>query len=126
MSNQSLGPMLLIVDDDDMVRETIQRMLFQLGYQTIAASSGEEALEIYESSQVPIGAVILDVTMPGLSGIQTFNRLKEIDSRVRVIIATGDPFSPAVAELEAQGVTYVIAKPFRAEELARAIQQALS
>ena len=126
MSNQELGPTLLIVDDDDMVREAIQRMLLQLGYQTIAASSGEEALEIYESSQTPIGAVILDVTMPGLSGIQTFHRLREIDTQVRVIVSTGDPYSPAVAEIEAQNLTNVIAKPFQAEELARAIQQALS
>ncbi len=126
MSNQELGPTLLIVDDDDMVRETIQRMLFQLGYQTIAASSGEEALEIYGSSQTPIAAVILDITMPGLSGIQPFHQLREIDSQVRVIVSTSDPQNPAVAEIEAQGVTYVIAKPFQSEELGRAIQQALS
>ncbi|MCH7606335.1 MAG: response regulator [Chloroflexi bacterium] len=126
MSNQELGPTLLIVEDDDMVREAIQRMLFHLGYQTIAASSGEAALEIFESSQTPIAAVILDMTMPGLSGIQTFYRLREIDTEVRVIVSTGDPYSPAVEELEAHRLTYVIAKPFQAEELARAIQQALS
>ena len=126
MSNQEPGPTLLIVDDDDMVRTAIQRMLFRLGYQTMAASSGEEALEIYESSQTPIAAVILDITMPGLSGIQTFHRLREIDSQVRVILATADPLNPAIAEIQAQGVTYVIAKPFQSEELARVILQALS
>jgi len=126
MSNQELGPTLLIVEDDDMVREAIQRMLFHLGCQTIAASSGEAALEIFENSQTPIAAVILDITMPGLSGIQTFHRLREIDNQVRVIVSTGDPYSPAVAEIEAQRLTCVIAKPFQAEELARAMQQALS
>ncbi len=126
MSNQELGPTLLIVDDDDMVRATIERMLFNLGYETITASGGQEALEIYQSSQTPIAAVILDITMPGLSGIQTFHRLREIDSQVRVIVSTGDPFSPAVAEIEAQRLTYVIAKPFQVEELGRVIQQALS
>ena len=126
MSNQELGPTLLIVDDDDMVRAAIESMLFHLGYQTIAASSGEQALEIYESPPEPIAAVILDMTMPGISGIQTFHRLREIDSGVRVIVATGDPLNPAIAEIEAQGVTYVIAKPFRPEELARVIQEAIS
>ena len=121
----SQGPFLLVVDDDDMVRMTIQRMLAHLGYDTIPAASGEEALTIYESSRDVIFAVILDVTMPGLGGVETFHRLRAMDSQVKIIIASGDPRSPAVREIEGFGVSYVMAKPFHTEDLSRAVQSVL-
>ena len=119
------APILLVVDDDDMVRLAIQRMLEHLGYGAIAAASGEEALEIYERSGAEIAAIILDVTMPGLGGIETFRRLQAMDSEVRVIVTSGDPLNPAIRELEVEEISYLIAKPFHTEHLARAIQHTI-
>ena len=116
---------MLVVDDDDMVRLAIQRMLEHLGYRVIAAARGEEALDIYEQSRGEIAAIILDITMPGLGGVETFRRLRAMDSQVRVIVTSGDPLNPAIRELETQGISYLIAKPFHTEQLARAVQQTL-
>ena len=116
---------MLVVDDDDIVRMTIQRPLAHLGYDTIPATGGEEALTIYETSSDVICAVILDVTMPGFGGVATFHRLRAMDSQVKIIIASGDARSPAVREIEGLGVSYVIAKPFHTEELSRAVQNVL-
>ena len=109
------GPVLLLVDDDDMVRLAIQRMIEHLGYGSIAVASGEEALEVYEQCSAEIAAIILDITMPGLGGIETFRRLRAMDSQVRVIVTSGDPLNPAARDLEAEGVSYPIAKPFNIE-----------
>ncbi len=122
---EASGSFLLVVDDDDMVRMTIQRMLAHLGYDTIPATSGEEALALYEASRNAISAVILDVTMPGLGGLETFRRLRTINSRVKIILASGDPWSPAVREIESLGISSLIAKPFHTEELSRAVQRGL-
>ena len=124
-SHQASGSTFLVVDDDDMVRLAIQRMLEHLGYCPIAAASGEEALDIYERSRAEIAAIILDITMPGLGGIETFRRLRAMDSQVKVIITSGDPLNPGIRDLEAQGISYLLAKPFHTEQLARAIHQTI-
>ncbi len=115
---------MLVVDDDDMVRLTIQKMLDHLGYKTIPASSGEE-YTLYEASQDGISAVILDVTMQGIGGLETSRRLKAMNSQVRIILASGDPGSLAVQELEQLGISCLIDKPFRTEELSRAVHKGL-
>ena len=123
--SQGSRPRLLVVDDDDMVRLAIERMLAHLGYRSLVAASGEEALVIYKQSGADIAAVILDITMPGLGGIETFRRLRQFDSRVKIIVSTSDPLNPTIRQIEAQGISYMIPKPFHAEQLARAIQQTL-
>ena len=119
------GPVLLVVDDDDMVRLAIQRMLSHLGYESLAVASGEEALSVYEQSGADVAAVILDITMPGLGGIETFHRLREMDSQVKIIVSSGEPLNPAIRDIEAQGISFMLAKPFHADQLARAVQQTL-
>ena len=119
------GPTLLVVDDDDMVRLAIQRMLDHLGYQSLVADSGEEALAVYEQSGADVAAVILDITMPGLGGVKTFRRLREMDSQVKIIVSSGDPLNPEIRDIEAQAISFMLAKPFNADQLARAIQQTL-
>ncbi len=124
-SRKTQCPIVLVVDDDDMVRLTIQKMLAHLGYDTIPATSGEEALTLFEASREVISAVILDVTMPGLGGVGTFHGLRAIDTQVKIIIASGDMGSPAVKELRGSGISYLLSKPFPTEELSRAVQCAL-
>jgi len=115
-------PKLLIVDDDDMVRLAIERMLAHLGYDSITAASGEEALTIYEELGESIQTVILDITMPGLGGVETFHRLRLINDQIKVIIISGDTQSEAVREIQREGISSVIAKPFHTEHLSRALQ----
>ena len=116
---------LLVVDDDDTVRLTIERKLAHLGYSTIPATSGEEALKIFEDSREVISAVILDVTMPDLGGVETFNRLRAIDPQVKIIVASGDLRSPEVRELRGLGASHILGKPFGVEESSIEVQRAL-
>ena len=124
-AEDSPGSFLLVVDDDDMVRMATQRMLAHLGYDSIPAPSGEEALTLYEASRDVISAVILDVIMPGIGGLETFRRLRAMNSQVKIILVTGDPGSRAVREIEELGVSYLIGKPFQIEELSQAVLRAL-
>ncbi len=64
--------------------------------------------------------------MPGLSGLETLRLLREIDSRVRVVVYTGDPLAPGLQELEPQAVSTALSNPFRIEQLAQAMEQALA
>ena len=116
---------MLVVDDDEMVRLAIQRILDHLGYRSIVVGSGEEALAIYEQSGSEIAAVILDITMPGLGGIETFRRLRRMNSQVKIIVCSGDPLTPASRDLESEGMSYLITKPFQGEDLAQAIQHTI-
>lgn len=116
-------PKLLIVDDEDMVRLAVERILAHLGYDSVTAASGEEALTIYEELGDSIQTVILDITMPGLGGIETFRRLRVINDQIKVIIISGDTQSAAIREIQREGISYVIPKPFHTEHLSRALQQ---
>ena len=64
--------------------------------------------------------------MPGAGGIETLLRLRQIDSQVKVIVSSGDPLNLAIREIEAYGISFIIPKPFRTEQLDRAIQQTLT
>ncbi|MBU0515411.1 MAG: response regulator, partial [Proteobacteria bacterium] len=80
---------ILLVDDERPILEIGEEILGQYGYSILTASSGEEALEIYEREGPRIDLVILDLSMPGMGGHKCLKELRSVDSRVRVIIATG-------------------------------------
>ncbi len=83
---------LLVVDDETMLRDILKNFLVQEGYEVVSAADGEEALNICSRPGAKIDAVILDMTLPGIDGMETFDRLKEIDDQMKVVIATGDPY----------------------------------
>jgi PAS domain S-box-containing protein len=85
------GPagLVLLVDDDDMLRDMAQRMLESLGYDSILASDGIEALEIFGQHQEKIGCVILDLTMPKMGGWETLEALRNLRPYLPVILASG-------------------------------------
>ncbi len=117
---------LLVVDDEAMLRDMLKNFLVQEGYEVVAAADGEEALKICSRPGAEIDAVILDMTLPGIDGVETFDRLKEIDDRMRVVIATGDPYRQAVHDLMRRGAAGMLSKPFRPQHLSEVIKQVLA
>lgn len=117
--------LLLVDDDDDMVRRMLQELLKGLGYDVTPVASGEEALAAYQRSPEEVSAVILDMSLPGMGGSDTFRSLKELDNQAKVIIATGDPHQQAVHDVMAQGACGIVSKPFHTEHLAAVIKQVL-
>ncbi len=117
---------LLVVDDEAMLRDILKNFLVQEGYEVVAAADGEEALNICSQPGAHIDAVILDMTLPGIDGMETFDRLKEINAQMKVIIATGDPYRQSVHDLMRRGAAGMLSKPFRPQHLCEVIKQVLA
>ncbi|MBN2444537.1 MAG: response regulator [Spirochaetales bacterium] len=121
---------LLIMDDDDIVRTTIQKMLMELGYEVDSAPNGHEALELYTRSlveKVKYDAVILDLIVPGsMGGEETLTNLKEIDPEVKAIVCSGYSENNVLSGYREYGFCGMVRKPFRIEELSRVIRNVLN
>jgi CheY-like chemotaxis protein len=113
---------ILIVDDEDGVRRVAERMLARLGYATISAASGEEAIAIYTAGTQAIDLVIADISMPGMSGIECFHALRAFDPDVRVVLSSG--FEKQQSDLP--GLTGFIGKPYQLQELRTLISSILA
>ncbi len=118
------GERILVVDDEEILRKIACEMLNLLGYQTISAASGEEALEVLHSTGVDL--VLLDMQMdPGISGKETYSRIKKINPAQKALIATGYSTSIDVEETIQSGAAGLIKKPYNINGLGEAISRAL-
>ena len=80
---------VLIVDDETLVLDVVSRMLNHLGYQTLRAESGKDAIEIFSKNCDQLGLVILDMVLLDMEGIEVFEKLKKIDREIKVILSSG-------------------------------------
>ena len=118
---------ILIVDDEPHVRAVLERMLKMQGYEVLVAADGIEAIDIYRSHPDPIGLVILDLTMPGLSGEETWTHLRAFDPAVRVLFSSGYSEENAAFRFgEPDSRASFIHKPYRREKLMEMIHELLA
>jgi two-component system, cell cycle sensor histidine kinase and response regulator CckA len=117
---------LLLVDDEDSIRNVGQRILGQLGYQVQAAASGAQALEIYRQARPGIDLVILDIIMPSMDGRETFERLKELDPEVKVLVTSGYSLDGEAQKMLDAGALGFIQKPYRIDALSQKIAEILA
>jgi two-component system, cell cycle sensor histidine kinase and response regulator CckA len=117
---------LLLVDDEDSIRTVGQRILGQLGYQVQAAASGVQALEIYRQYRPGIDLVILDIVMPSMGGRETFERLKEVDPGVKVLVTSGYSLDGEAQKMLDAGALGFIQKPYRIDALSQKIAEILA
>ncbi len=115
----------LVVDDQEDVREVIQRMLVSLGFEVLAAANGHEALERMQAHGPAIRLLVLDITMPGMGGEQTLRHLRERIPEVPVVLVSGHAESEVRARFAALGVTAVLQKPFTLRVLSEQLQALL-
>ncbi len=117
---------VLLVEDETEVLHTHKTMLESLGYHTLTAQSGEEALQIYRARAAEIDLVLTDVVMPGLDGIHLFQALKQENPHIAVAIITGYPLLETEEEtLFQQGLAHWAQKPLTLAQLAHVVTQAL-
>ena len=116
---------VLLVDDDLIVREAVCQLIAYLGYEPLAAADGAAGLELFRANRDRIGAVMLDVVMPGMSGEEVFRGLRRIDPNVRVLIVSGYPTEGACTRLRDAGARGFLAKPFQLQQLAAALDAVL-
>ncbi len=104
---------ILVIDDDPEFREFLLDLLLENGFQVLEACDGESACSIFNRHFRKINLVTLDLDMPGISGEQTYYRLKAVNPAIKIIIVSG---APRYQRFNPSGVPRV-AKPFKADHL---------
>ena len=116
---------ILVIDDEEAVREVACLILEELGYSVLEADGGLNGLQLYAENSERIELVILDLSMPGMDGAETLHELRSIDPDVRVLLSSGYSEDNTIAQLTGSGETAFLQKPYTIEDLTHAIQKAL-
>jgi two-component system chemotaxis response regulator CheY len=115
---------ILVVDDSALSRRTMRRILETAGYSVVEADEGMAALELYFIEKPK--AVLLDLVMKGMYGLDVLSKLREMDHDARVVIASADIQSSTRTMAEQAGACAVINKPLVAAEVIEALEKALA
>ena len=116
---------VLLVDDEEIVREGTKRMLKKIGCRVTTVDNGNRAVEFYKESADEIDVIILDQCMPGLSGMEVLKTLRSLGVKLPVIISSGFSLEADVKEMMADGAVVFLQKPYRIEELAEKLNTVL-
>jgi|GEM_PF-1954711 len=121
---------ILVLEDEPAIQTVMEKMLKKLGYESAIAPIGQEVLHLYAQARQhdhPFDAVILDLTIPGgMGGLETCQRLREMDPQVKAIVSSGYADDPVLADYRSYGFSGVIAKPYRLLDLSKVLHQVLS
>lgn len=116
---------VLVVDDEEIVRKTAEMMLQEMGFRTLAAQDGVEAVEVYHRHGREIALVLLDMTMPRMGGRACFAKLREMDPEVRVVLSSGYNEQDATNTFADKDLAGFVQKPYRVETLRAKLREAL-
>jgi two-component system cell cycle sensor histidine kinase/response regulator CckA len=116
---------ILVVEDDDAMREALVEMLKLMNYSALCARDGKEALEIFEG-EPSIDMVLSDLVMPEMGGVALYGVLKEKYPDVKMVVMTGYPLAEKGKDLLEQGIVAWLQKPLDSDTLARTLQRVLS
>ena len=122
-SGKNIVPKVLVVDDEVGFRELMAYELETRGYQVVGAANGEEAVRLAQGKDIDV--VVSDVTMPKRGGLDTLKALKDVDSKIEVIMMTGYATLENAVESMKRGAYDFITKPFKIDHLTRLIERAL-
>jgi two-component system cell cycle sensor histidine kinase/response regulator CckA len=117
-------PLILLVDDDPLIRGLGQELLEHLGYRVETAGDGSEALEKFQGRE-RVDLVVLDYCLPGQNGCEVLKGFKTLDKGARVLVASGFLSSQDMASLKEEGAMGLINKPYRLTELQHRIKAVL-
>jgi CheY-like chemotaxis protein len=116
---------VLLVDDEDMIIEVAEQLLEHLGYRVLMAGSGKEAIKIYQEKSQHIDMVILDMVMPEMGGGETYDALKMLNSKVKVLLSSGYSIDGQATEILGRGCNGFIQKPFKVEAFSQKLREIL-
>ena len=116
---------ILIIDDEEVIRQVADDILSSYGYRVLLAADGEEGVAIYGRQAECIDMVILDMIMPKQGGRETFLKLKKINPEVQVLFSTGYSQNEKVNEIMSLGVSGFIQKPYQVRELLAKVREIL-
>ena len=121
-SMQRLQGCVLVIEDEPDVREVVSDMLNDIGVKTIAAASGEEGIEFFEAHPGEVNLVLLDLSMPGMGGKETFRRLKAMQPGLKIILSSGYSHHEVREDFHQLVLDGFIQKPYRYESLEELVQ----
>ena len=116
---------ILLVDDEKMVLEVNKELLESMGYLVYGVGSGQEAIAVYREKEKEIDLVILDMIMPGMSGGETFDRLREINPEIKVLLSSGYSITGKAQAIMDRGCNGFLQKPFQIEKFSRKVREML-
>lgn len=116
---------ILLVDDEQMIVEVGRQILESLGYVVLTATSGLEAVAIFNNNQEDIKVVVMDMIMPNMSGGELFERLKRIDPQVKVLLCSGYSIEGQAREILDKGCKGFIQKPFTVSQLSAKLREVI-
>jgi len=116
---------ILLVDDEEALRELGGRILGMTGYSIVTASSGEEALQLFGAQGNGIDLVVLDLNMPGMGGLQCLQEMLRLNPAAKVIIASGYVANEQIRASLKEGAAGIVPKPYRREELLKTVRSVL-
>jgi PAS domain S-box-containing protein len=117
---------ILLIDDEEMILDVGVQVLKKLGYEVLTASNGIEGIEVYQQNRQEVAMVILDLIMPEMGGGETYDRLKEIDPQVKVLLSSGYSIDGQATEILNRGCDGFIQKPFSMEDLSVKLRQIIT
>ena len=116
---------ILVVDDEESVREVAEAHLRSMGFDVIHARDGLEALEQFKARRGTIRAVLMDLTMPHMDGTETFRELRRLDPQCPVVLTSGYNEQDAIQDFQGKGLAAFVQKPFQRADLVQALRRAL-
>jgi len=121
---------ILVMDDEEHVRDTAADMLRSIGYKVVTSINGSEAIELYKEAMgagKPFDAVIMDLTVPGgMGGKEAIQKLIKIDPEVKAIVSSGYSTDPIMVNFREYGFKGVIANPYRTRELSVVLRKVVA
>jgi two-component system cell cycle sensor histidine kinase/response regulator CckA len=121
---------IMVMDDEEMIRDVSQALLSRLGYQVVLAADGHEAIKLYKNnttSQERIDAIIMDLTIPGgMGGKEAVKEILQINPSAKVIVSSGYSNDPVMANHKEYGFCAALDKPYQLKSLVEILDQVLT
>ena len=128
-SNQGRNVKVLVMDDEELIRDLASELLTQLGYEVSLVKDGASAITAYQNARnsgKPFDAIIMDLTIPGgMGGKEALQRIREFDPNVRAIVSSGFCDDPVMANFREYGFAGVLRKPYDANDVAEQLKSVL-
>jgi PAS domain S-box-containing protein len=115
---------VLVIDDEETVRQIATQILKSIGFECVAAVDGKQGLDLFAEHPDAFNAVLLDLTMPKMDGAETFVELRRLNSRIPIILMSGYDEQEAISKLGRQDMSGFLQKPFQPGEMREVLQRA--
>lgn len=120
------NPTILIVDDEELMREVTSIMVEENGGKVLTAIDGLDAVETFAENRDQIAAIFLDVSMPRMNGYEAYLEIRKIAPEIPILVVSGLKMTPEIQELQQKGEVNFLSKPFHEVELIKALRNTMA